>query len=58
MKNSAAKKLRQVPAGYLVVGIDPHKKKHAAVAITEDLQIRARFKFANSGVGFEQAFQD
>ena len=34
MKNSAAKKVRQVPAGYLVVGVDPHKKRHAAVAIT------------------------
>jgi len=55
MKNSAARKLKQVPAGYLVVGIDPHKKKHAAAAITEDLQVRAKFKFANSGVGFEQA---
>ena len=33
MKNTLAKKLKQVPAEYLVVGIDPHKKKHAAVAI-------------------------
>ncbi len=55
MKNSAAMKLRQVPDGYLVVGIDPHKKKHAAVAITEDLMVRAKFKFANSADGFEQA---
>jgi hypothetical protein len=30
MKNSAARKLKQVPAGYLIVGVDPHKKKHAA----------------------------
>ena len=28
MKNSAANKLKQVPVGYLVIGIDPHKKKH------------------------------
>jgi hypothetical protein len=27
MKNSIAKKRKQVPAGYLVVGVDPHKKK-------------------------------
>lgn len=58
MKNSAARKLRQVPAGYLVVGIDPHKKKHAAVAITEDLMVRSRFKFTNSGDGFEQALEN
>jgi len=58
MKNSAARKLRQVPAGYLVVGIDPHKRKHAAVAITGDLQVQAKFKFANSRAGFEQALEN
>jgi transposase len=57
MKNSAAKKLRQVPTGYLTIGIDPHKKKHAAVAITEDLMIQAKFKFANSRNGFEDALE-
>ncbi len=36
MKNSTAKKRKQVPAGYLVVGVDPHKKKHAAVFVTQD----------------------
>jgi len=30
MKNSAANKLKQVPVGYLVIGIDPHQKKHAS----------------------------
>jgi len=58
MKNSAAWKLKQVPAGYLVIGIDPHKKKHAAVAITEDLMVRAKFKFTNSVDGFEFALQN
>ena len=58
MKNSAARKLKQVPAGYLVVGVDPHKKKHAAVAITGDLMVRAKFKFTNSRVGFEQALEN
>lgn len=58
MKNSAARKLKQVPTGYLVVGVDPHKKKHAAVAITGDLMVRAKFKFANSRVGFEQALEN
>jgi transposase len=58
MKNGAARKLKQVPAGYLVVGIDPHKKKHAAVAITEDLIVRAKFKFDNTRAGFEQALEN
>jgi transposase len=58
MKNNAARKLRQVPAGYLTIGIDPHKKKHAAVAITEDLMVRTKFKFANSRVGFEQVLEN
>lgn len=57
MKNSAAAKLRQVPVGYLMVGIDPHKKKHAAVAITQDFVMRSKFKFANSRTGFEDALE-
>ena len=48
MKNSAARKLKQVPAGYLLVGVDPHKKKHAAVAMTQDLMVQSKFNFANS----------
>lgn len=55
MKNKAAKKLKQLPAGYLAIGIDPHKKRHAAVAIMEDLTVRTKFKFDNSRAGFEQA---
>jgi len=53
MKNTAARKLRQVPEGYLVIGVDPHKKKHAAVAITQDLAIHDRFKFDNTSEGLE-----
>jgi transposase len=53
MQNIAARKLRQVPEGYLIVGIDPHKRKHAAVAITLDLTIRDRFKFDNTREGLE-----
>jgi len=55
MKNSAATKLKQVPAGYLRLGVDPHKKKHAAVAMTEDLMAQSKFKFDNSRRGFEEA---
>jgi len=53
MKNSAARKMKQVPEGYLIVGIDPHKKKHAAVSITQDFTIRDRFKFDNTREGLE-----
>ncbi len=42
MKNSAAQKLKQVPEGYLIIGVDPHKKKHAAVAITQDFTLRSQ----------------
>jgi transposase len=57
LKNRAARKLKQIPTGYLTIGIDPHKKKHAAVALTEDLSIRMRFKFDNSRAGFKQALE-
>jgi len=53
LKSSVASKVRQVPAGYIVVGIDPHKHKHAAVVITQDFVIQARFKFSNTRQGFE-----
>jgi len=55
MKNSAANKLRQVQKGYLIVGIDPHQKKHAAVAMTQDFTIRCKFKFDNSQEGYNAA---
>lgn len=57
MKNSAARKLKQVPWGYLRVGVDPHKKKHAAVAMTEDLMVQSKFKFTNSRRGFDEALE-
>lgn len=57
MKNSIAMKIKQVPEGYLVVSTDPHKKKHAAVAMTQDLIVRARFKFSNSKRGFDEALE-
>ena len=53
MKNSAACKMKQVPERYLIVGIDPHKKRHAAVAITQDFTLRDRFKFDNTREGLE-----
>ena len=53
MKNAAARKRKQIPEGYLVVGVDPHKKRHAAVAITQDFTTQAKFKFDNTGEGLE-----
>jgi len=55
MKNNAARKLKQVPPGYLRVGVDPHKKKHVAVTMTEDFLVQGKFKFTNSLDGFEEA---
>ncbi|MFQ5827144.1 MAG: IS110 family transposase [Dehalococcoidia bacterium] len=54
MKNSTARKLRQIPAGFLLVGVDPHKKKHAAAAMTQDAVIRCKFKVVNSRRGYEE----
>jgi transposase len=53
MKNSAARRLKQVPEDYLVIGVDPHKKRHAAVAITQDFNTQAKFKFDNTREGLE-----
>ena len=57
MKSTAARKLKQVPQGYLVIGVDPHKKKHAAVVITQDFATLVKFKFDNSREGFEVMLQ-
>jgi len=53
MENTAARKRNQVPEGYLVIGVDPHKKRHAAVAITQDFTTQAKFKFDNTREGLE-----
>ena len=53
MQNTAAKKMKQVPEGYLIIGVDPHKKKHAAVAITQDFTVQAKSKFDNTREGLE-----
>jgi transposase len=51
MENTAARKRKQVPEGYLIIGVDPHKKRHAAVAITQDFTTRDKFKFDNTREG-------
>jgi len=57
MKSTAASKLRQIPQGYLVIGVDPHKKNHAAVVITQDFTTHTKFKFSNSMEGLEMMLQ-
>jgi len=57
MKSNAARKMKQVPEGYLIIGIDVHKKKHAAVVITQDFTTYGKFKFSNSKEGFEMALE-
>jgi len=53
MQNTVASKLKQVPEGFLILGVDPHKKRHAAVAITQDFTTQTKFKFDNTREGFE-----
>jgi transposase len=53
MENTAVRKRKQVSEGYLIIGVDPHKRRHAAVAITQDFSIRDKFKFDNTREGLE-----
>jgi len=57
MKNHTARKIKQIPSGYLLIGIDPHKKKHAAVIMTQDYVVRRKLKFSNSLEGYEEALK-
>ena len=57
MKNSTARKLKQVPAGYLIMGVDPHKKKRTAVAMTQDAVVHRKFKVINSRRGYEELLE-
>ena len=57
MKGSTARKLRQIPEGSLLVGIDPHKKQHAVVVMTAQTQVVSRFKVSNSMEGFDELCQ-
>ncbi len=57
MYDTAAKKRKQVPEGYLIIGIDPHKKRHAAVAITQDFTMQTKFKIDNTREGLETMIQ-
>ena len=52
MKGSITRKLYQIPRGHLLVGIDPHKKKHAVAIITPQAMVISKFKVNNSLDGF------
>ena len=57
MKNSATRKLKQVPAGYLVIGADSHKKRHAAVTIAQNFTTRSKSKLNNSREDFREMLE-
>ena len=57
MHITTARKLQQVPDNFLIVGIDPHKKRHAAVSITQDLTTHDKFKFDNNRDGLDLLVQ-
>ena len=40
-----------------MVGVDPHKRRQAAVVMTQDFVVRSRFRFDNSREGFEEMLQ-
>ena len=48
MKSSTAERLKQVPERHLIVGVDPHKKKHAAVVMMQNAQVLGKRKFDNT----------
>jgi transposase len=57
MKNITAKKLKQIPDGYLIIGVDTHKKKHAVVIKTQDALIQDRIKIDNTRHGFNKLLE-
>lgn len=57
MQNNTARKLAQIPLGYLIVGIDPHKKKHAVVVMTPNSQVTTSFKIDACREGFERLME-
>ena len=57
MKNITASKLKQIPEGYLIVGVDTHKKKHAVVLRTQDAVVHSRFQVGNSRQGFNELLE-
>jgi hypothetical protein len=57
MKDSTTQKLVQIAAGSRLVGIDPHKRQHAAAVMTHQAQVTTKFKVANTMAGFKELRQ-
>ena len=55
MNSTTESKRRQVPDGYLVAGIDPHKKTYTMVLMTKEEKVLTSLKFDSSKNGFELA---
>jgi len=54
VQNNIARKLAQIPAGHLIVGIDPHKSMYAVVVMDQQAKIYTKFKIGNSRPDFER----
>lgn len=54
MQNNISRKLAQLRPGDLLVGVDPHKRKHAIISMDQKAVVRTRFKISNDRRGFEQ----
>ncbi len=53
MQSSTARKLAQIPSGCLIVGIDPHKRMHAGVIMSQQAQILSKVKIGNTRQDFD-----
>src|SRR3990170_5087821 len=53
MQNNIGRKLGQLRPGDLLVGVDPHKHKHAIISMDQKAVVRTRFKISNDRQGFE-----
>ena len=53
MQNNISRKLGQLRPGDLMVGVDPHKHKHAVISMDQRAVVGTRFKISNDRKGFE-----
>src|SRR3990170_4717019 len=57
MQNNTARKLAQIPQGALIVGVDPHKKMHAVVMMTQQARILTKLKIGTTQTDFDRLVQ-
>ena len=53
MESNISRKLGQLRSGDLLVGVDPHKRRHAIICMDQQAVVRTRFKISNDWQGFE-----